>query len=111
MSPLWAIETPDLADLAARQRVIGVVPGLGREVEGDREPGLALGEVPAVELVRAPRVGMPGVGAHHPRAVALLEPVVAQAVPILRSGALFGAPGMCYRARRMSDGYAQPLKL
>ena len=37
----------DLADLAARQLVIGVVAGLGGQVEGDREPGLALGEVPA----------------------------------------------------------------
>ena len=60
----------DLADLAAGEHVVGVVAGLGRQVEGDREAGLALGEVAAVELVRAPGVGVPGVGAHHPRAVA-----------------------------------------
>ena len=36
---------PDLADLAAGQRVVGVVAGLGGQVEGDRQPGLPLGEV------------------------------------------------------------------
>ena len=67
----------DLADLAARQLGVGVVAGLGRQVEGDREPGLALGEVLAVELVRAAGVGVPRVGAHHPRPVALRQAVVA----------------------------------
>ena len=38
----------DLADLAARGRVVGVVAGLGRQVERDREAGLALREVGAV---------------------------------------------------------------
>ena len=61
----------DLADLAAREHVVGVVAGLGGQVEGDREPGLALGEVAPVELVRAPGVRVPGVGAHHPGAVGL----------------------------------------
>ena len=42
----------DLADLAARQLVVGVVAGLGGQVEGDREAGLALREVLAVERVR-----------------------------------------------------------
>ena len=60
----------DLADLAAGELVIGVVAGLRRQVEGDREAGLALGEVLAVELVRLAGAGVPGVGAHHPRAVA-----------------------------------------
>ena len=41
----------DLADLAARQRMVAVVADLGRQVEGDGEPGLALGEIGAVELV------------------------------------------------------------
>ncbi len=67
----------DLADLAAGEDVVGVVAGLGREVEGHREAGLALGEVAAVELVGALRVGMAGVGAHHPRAVGLGKSVVA----------------------------------
>ena len=61
----------DLADLAAGEDVVGVVAGLRRQVEGDREPGLALGQVAPVELVRAPGVGVPGVGAHHPGAVGL----------------------------------------
>ena len=67
----------DLADLAAGEHVVGVVAGLGRQVEGDREAGLALGEVAAVELVRAPGVGVAGVGAHDPGAVALGKSVVA----------------------------------
>ena len=44
----------DLADLAARQRVVGVVAGLGRQVEGDREAGLPLGQVRPVERVGRP---------------------------------------------------------
>ena len=57
----------DLADLAARQRRVGVVAGLGGQVEGDREPGLPLGQVPAVERVGLRRRAVPGVGPHHPR--------------------------------------------
>jgi hypothetical protein len=42
----------DLADLAGGELgCVGVVAGLGRQVEGDRQAGLALGEVGAVELV------------------------------------------------------------
>ena len=67
----------DLADLAAGEDVVGVVAGLGGQVEGDREAGLALGEVAAVELVGAPGVGVAGVGAHHPGAVALGKAVLA----------------------------------
>ena len=48
----------DLADLAARERVVGVVAGLRGEVERDREAGLALRQVVAVELVRRARRGM-----------------------------------------------------
>ena len=60
----------DLADLAARQDVIAVEAGLGRQVEGDRQPRLSLGEVLAVELVRFPRGRMAGVGAEDPGLVA-----------------------------------------
>ena len=63
----------DLADLAAGEHVVGVVAGLGRQVEGDREPRLALGEVAPVELVRAAGVGVARVGAHHPGAVGLVR--------------------------------------
>jgi hypothetical protein len=48
----------DLADLSTRQDVVGVVAGLSRQIEGDREAGLALRQVVAVELVRRPRRGM-----------------------------------------------------
>ena len=47
MSPLCATGHADLADLAARELVVGVVAGLRRQVEGDREPGLPLGQVAA----------------------------------------------------------------
>ena len=62
----------DLSDLAARQLVAGVVAGLCRQVKGDREAGLPLFEVAAVQLVRGLRGRMARVGAHHPRAVTLL---------------------------------------
>ena len=42
----------DLADLARRQRMVGVVAGLGREIEGDGEAGLALGEIFPVQRIR-----------------------------------------------------------
>ena len=60
----------DLADLAARERMVAVVAGLGRQVEGDREAGLAAGEVAAVERVRGGRGGMAGIGAEQPGLVA-----------------------------------------
>ena len=61
----------DLADLAAGERIVGVVAGLGRQVEGDRKAGLALGEVLPVELVGGFRRRMPRIGAEHPGLVAL----------------------------------------
>ena len=65
----------DLADLAARELVVGVVARLGRQVEGDGEPRLPLGEVAAVELVRADGRGVPRVGPHHPGLVRLGQAV------------------------------------
>ena len=62
-----------LADLAAGQLGVGVVAGLGGQVEGDRQAGLALGEVLAVQLVGLRGAGVPGVGAHHPGPVGLLQ--------------------------------------
>jgi hypothetical protein len=67
---------PDLADLAARQHVVGVVARLGGEVEGDREAGLALRQVAPVELVGAPGVRVPGVCTHHPGPIRLREAVL-----------------------------------
>jgi hypothetical protein len=66
----------DLADLAARELVIGVVAGLRRQVEGDAQAGLALREVPPVQLVALPCGRMARVRTHHPRAVRLLQAVV-----------------------------------
>ena len=66
----------DLADFATRERVVRVVAGLGRQVEGDREACLALGQVRPVELVRAPGVGVAGVGPDYPGPVGFFQPVV-----------------------------------
>ena len=60
----------DLADLAARQRMVAVVAGLGRQIEGDGKPGLALGEIGAVEAIGFERGRMAGVGAENPGLVA-----------------------------------------
>ena len=60
----------DLAHLAARQDMIAVEPGLGRQVEGDREPRLSLGEVLAIKAIELARGRMAGVGAEDPGLVA-----------------------------------------
>src|SRR5262249_22412643 len=60
----------DLADLALGERVIAVVAGLGRQIEGDRETGLTLGEVLAIERVRLVRRRMAGISAEDPGPVA-----------------------------------------
>ena len=87
----------DLADLAAGEDVVGVIAGLGRQVEGDREAGLALGQVAAVELVRAPGVGVAGVGAHHPGAVALGKAVLAHPPNVIWLGAKYAVHRVCGR--------------
>ncbi len=76
-----------LAHLAARELVVGVVAGLRGQVERDREPRLPLLEIAPIELVGRLRRRMAGVGAHHPRAIALGQArrAVAAHVPILRA--------------------------
>ena len=96
----------DLADLAARQLVVGVVAGLGRQVEGDGQPGLALGEVAPVERVGLGRRGVAGVGAHQPGLVRTcgrlrLEPAVARS--LLASNLAVAAAG-AVRLRAGSSG-------
>ena len=71
----------DLPDLAARELVVGVVAGLRRQVERDREAGLALLQVAPVELVGRLRGRVARVGAHHPGTVALGQTVVAHDTP------------------------------
>ncbi len=61
----------DLADLAPRERVVGVISGLCRQIEGDRQPGLPLGKVLSVKLVRGPGGRVTGIGAHQPGRVFL----------------------------------------
>src|SRR4051794_28091275 len=60
----------DLADLTFRQHVIGVVSSLRRQIERDREAGLALREIFPIERVRLGGVGMPRISAENPRLVA-----------------------------------------
>jgi len=57
----------DLADLAARDRVVGVEAHLGGQVEGDREAAGARLDEPLVALVGLRRGAEPGVLAHRPR--------------------------------------------
>ena len=57
----------DLADLAVRDRVVGVVAHLGRQVEGDRQPGRAGGEQLLVARVGLRGGAEAGVLAHRPR--------------------------------------------
>ena len=59
------------ADLAERARVVRVVAELRRQVEGDREPGLAALEQVAVALVRLLRRGEAGVLPDRPRPAAV----------------------------------------
>ncbi len=61
----------DLADLTTGELVVGVIAGLGRQVERDREPGLPLGQIPPVQCVGFHRVGMTRIGPDDPRPVPL----------------------------------------
>src|SRR5262249_37546086 len=53
------------------ERGVGVVACLGGQIEGDRQPGLTLAEVLAVELVRGFGRRMARISAEHPGFVAL----------------------------------------
>ena len=61
----------DPADLALRLGCVGVVAHLGRQVEGDRQPGLALVEEVAEALVGLLGGREAGVLAHRPEAAAV----------------------------------------
>ena len=58
-----------LAHFTTRHHAVGVVAGLCRQVEGDGEAGLALGQVAAIERVGLSGRGVAGIGAHQPRAI------------------------------------------
>ena len=58
----------DLADLARRLGRVGVVAGLRRQVEGDGQAGLTLGQVGPVQLVGGAGGGVARVRPHHPAA-------------------------------------------
>ena len=90
----------DLAHLPRRLGRVGVVPRLGRQVEGDGEPGLSLGEVGAVQLVGGARGGMARVGAHHPRRVTLR--VGSHSIHLQRVGCTTILPARAARRRAAS---------
>ena len=79
----------DLADLALRQFVIAVIAGLGGQVEGDREAGLPLGKIGAIERVGGLGGRVARIGPEEPRAV-FAGPVSGCTV---RAGAVIGDPG------------------
>ena len=60
-----------LADLAVGHGIVRVVADLGGQVEGDRQPGLALLQKKPVALVGFGRSAEPGVLAHRPQASAI----------------------------------------
>ncbi len=62
---------PGAPDLARAERVVGVAPELGRQVEGHREAGGAVLDQVAVALVGVLGAGEAGVLAHRPEAVAV----------------------------------------
>ena len=98
----------DLADLAARELVVGVVARLRRQVERYGEPGLALGQVAPVQLVGLRRGGVPRVGPDHPRPVALgqavrHEPRILTRESTALGGGLFGAAVAVLRVNRVGS--------
>jgi hypothetical protein len=64
----------DLAHFAGGEGMVGVVAGLGREIEGDGKAGLAFREVLPVQRIRLFRRRMPGIGADDPGLVAHTSP-------------------------------------
>ena len=71
MWPRWATGTPTLPTSPRASGIVGVVAGLGGQVEGDRQARLALGQVGAVQLVAGPGRRVARVGPHQPRAIRL----------------------------------------
>ena len=73
----------DLADFADGQRVVGVVADLRGQIEGDGEPGGAVGEQIFVAAVGFFGVAHAGVLAHGPEAAAVHGGLDAAGVGIL----------------------------
>ena len=71
MWPRWATGTPTLPTSPRASGIVGVVAGLGGQVEGDRQAGLTLGQVGPVQLVGRLGRRVAGVGPHQPRAIPL----------------------------------------
>ena len=101
--PAMADRHADLPDLAARQFVVGVVAGLRRQVEGDRQPRLAFREVRAVQLVGLLGRRMARVRAHHPGPVGLWQAVSGGlahrlVIVLARACIVVGGAGTCPRS-------------
>ena len=60
---------PNLTDLTARQNMVWIIAGLGRQIEGHRQACLTLGQIGAVEGVGLVRRRVASIGADDPRGV------------------------------------------
>ncbi len=98
----------DLADLAARELVVGVIARLRGQVERHRQARLALFEVAPVELVGGLRRRVTRVRAHHPGPVTLGQPrgVLAAHAAIVRSRRGLYPDGHGPNAREATNGRA-----
>ena len=54
------------ADLASGKHIVRVITRLRRQVEGNRQTGLALFKIAAVQRIRCFRCGVTRIGPHHP---------------------------------------------
>src|SRR4029079_18339342 len=87
----------DLADLALGERMVAVVSGLGRQIEGDGEAGLTFTEVVAIEFVRRLRGRVAGIGAEDPGPVALPLGAVRWLAHMTASPGSGGRPQLVHR--------------
>ncbi len=92
-----------LADLTTGELVVGVIAGLGRQVERDREPGLPLGQIPPVQCIGFHRVGMTRIGPDDPRPVPLWTSLL-RLVPPRRVGHRHTLPRGRLMARSLPTG-------
>ena len=101
MSSRVSMATPDLAHLALRAGVVGVVAHLGGEVEGARQAGLAGVEQELEALVGGLGRAEAGVLAHGPQAAPVHVGTDAPGVGVRAGFAQPGRPGPTRRGRRV----------
>src|SRR5881398_3545216 len=95
---------PDLADFALGQRMIGVVAGLGGQIEGDRQPRLPARQVRAVESVGGRGRAMPRIGAEQPWLVSAWTRLLV--LLVLLAHLLSLEPALLHRNERARGSFA-----